>query len=154
MSQVAAAVQQDQAPKHPKDGGDQQTYAAWAKQKYGEQYEAWMPWIEDTFLRWFTKDNKASYATKEQLAKTKVTGVKQVDNLQDGVNNLAAGTLGQGGILQPIGDLASREGANRAERRGKDDSGSYIPGVGGNKGISMPSMPSVPASIPGFGGNK
>jgi len=23
-----------------------------------------MPWIEDHFLKWFTKDNKASYATK------------------------------------------------------------------------------------------
>ena len=41
-----------------------QTYMEWAKQKYNEQYESWMPWIEDYFLKWFTKDNKASYATK------------------------------------------------------------------------------------------
>ncbi|KAH7033649.1 uncharacterized protein B0I36DRAFT_348682 [Microdochium trichocladiopsis] len=160
MSQVAA----QQPPKHPAEGGDKQTYMAWAKQKYGEQYEIWMPWIEDTFLKYFTKDNKASYATKEQLNKTKITGVKQIDNLQDGVHNLAAGTVGQGGILQPVGDLASKEGANRFERGGKDDKGSYIPGVGGRDaqkkdggnggllgtGVSMPSVPSVP----GFGGKK
>jgi len=79
------------------------------------------------------------------------------------VHNLVAGTVGQGGILQPVGDAASREGANRFERGGKDDKGSYIPGVGGDaeggKGKggllgSGVSMPSVPSSIPGFGGKK
>ncbi|KAH9904976.1 hypothetical protein F4778DRAFT_780139 [Xylariomycetidae sp. FL2044] len=99
----------------------------WAKQKYNEQYEVWYPWIEDNILYYFTKDNKVSYATKEQLNKTKVTGVEQVDNLQDGVNNLAAGQVGQGGLLQPVGDLLSKEGVNRAERQGKDEDGSYIP---------------------------
>lgn len=64
----------------------------------------------------------------ENLDSTKVTGVDQVDKVQDGVNNLAAGQLGQGGLLQPVGDLASKEGANRAERQGKSDDGSYIPG--------------------------
>ncbi|KAK8047427.1 hypothetical protein PG996_015491 [Apiospora saccharicola] len=111
-----------------------QTYMEWAKQKYNEQYESWMPWIEDYFLKWFTKDNKASYATKQQLDKTKFTGVEQVDNLQDGVNNLAAGQVGQGGLLQPVGDLLSKEGANRAERQGKDESGSYLP-------TSLPKLP-------------
>ena len=91
-----------------------------------------MPWIEDKYLAWFTKDNKASYATKDSLGKTKVTGVDQVDNLQDGVNNLAAGQVGKGGLLQPVGDMASKEGVNRAERQGKDDSGSYAPGALGN----------------------
>jgi hypothetical protein len=43
-----------------------QTYLEWAKQKYNEQYESWMPWIEDHFLKYFTKDNKASYATKRE----------------------------------------------------------------------------------------
>jgi hypothetical protein len=28
-------------------------------------------------------------------------------------------------LLQPIGDLASKEGINRAERGGKDDKGTY-----------------------------
>jgi hypothetical protein len=41
-----------------------QSTVEWAKEKYNEQYEAWMPWIEDTFLKYFTKDNKASYATR------------------------------------------------------------------------------------------
>jgi hypothetical protein len=62
------------------------------------------------------------------MGKTKVTGVQQVDKLQDDVNNLAAGQVGKGGLLQPVGDMASKEGINRAERGGKDDKGSYAPG--------------------------
>lgn len=42
----------------------QQTWSEYGKQVYNEKYERWMPWIEDMYLRWFTKDNKASYATK------------------------------------------------------------------------------------------
>ncbi|KAI9152229.1 hypothetical protein HJFPF1_09456 [Paramyrothecium foliicola] len=118
----------------------------WTKKNYPEQYDKWVPWMEDMYLRWFTKDNKVSYTTKrkklphlyyntlmmtnnsaENLDKTKVTGVEQVDNLQDGVNNLVAGQVGKGGLLQPIGDLASKEGVNRAERQGKDDEGGYVP---------------------------
>ncbi|KAB5522911.1 hypothetical protein GE09DRAFT_495549 [Coniochaeta sp. 2T2.1] len=97
----------------------------WTKQTYNQQYEKWVPWLEDLYLRYFTKDNKASYTAKEELDKTKVTGVPQIDNLQDGVNNLAAGQLGQGGLGQPIGDMASREGLSRAERQGRDDKGQY-----------------------------
>lgn len=45
-----------------------QTYAEWAKHTYNDQYEKWMPWIEDQYLKWFGKgDNKASYATKGKL---------------------------------------------------------------------------------------
>lgn len=65
----------------------------------------------------------------DTLDKSKVTGVDQVDNLQDGVNNLVAGQVGQGGLLQPVGDAFSKEGVNRMERGGKDDSGSYGGGV-------------------------
>lgn len=36
----------------------------WTKQRYNEQYEVWWPWIEDNFLKYFTKDNKASHVTK------------------------------------------------------------------------------------------
>jgi len=104
----------------------------WTKSTYNSQYEKWVPWAEDVYLRWFTKDNKASYSTKQNLDKSKVTGISQVDNLQDGVHNLAAGQVGQGGLLQPVGDYASKEGATRAERQGKDDKGSYMPeAVGG-----------------------
>lgn len=109
----------------------QQTWGEYGKQVYNEQYERWMPWIEDFYLRWFTKDNKASYATKDTLSKTKITGNKQVDNLQDGVHNLVAGQVGQDGLLQPVGDAFSKEGINRAERGGKDDQGSYAPGPAG-----------------------
>ncbi|KAK7210884.1 hypothetical protein V2G26_018062 [Clonostachys chloroleuca] len=99
----------------------------WAKNTYNTQYENWVPWLEDVYLRWFTKDNKTSYTARQNLDKTKVTGIQQVDTLQDGVNNLAASQLGQGGLLQPVTDLTSKEGINRAERQGKDDNGSYVP---------------------------
>jgi hypothetical protein len=49
------------------DEQKKQTYTEWAKEKYAQQYESWMPWIEDNFLKYFTKDNKASYATKREL---------------------------------------------------------------------------------------
>lgn len=61
----------------------------------------------------------------DTLDKSKITGIQQVDTLQDGVNNLVGGQVGTGGLLQPIGDTFSKEGINRAERGGKDDSGSY-----------------------------
>jgi hypothetical protein len=132
----------------PEDQKQGKTYMEWIKEGYQNQYENWMPWIEDQYLKWFTRDNKASYATKgrrrpnlrfttfpdhtqtnhinrtDTLDRSKVTGVSQVDNLQDGVNNLVAGQVGQGGLLQPMGDAVSKDGINRAERQGKDDKGS------------------------------
>lgn len=36
----------------------------WTKQAYNAQYEKWVPWLEDQYLRWFTKDNKVSYTAK------------------------------------------------------------------------------------------
>ena len=41
-----------------------QTYTEWVKEVYHDQYEKWMPWIEDKYLALFGKDNKASYVTK------------------------------------------------------------------------------------------
>ena len=69
----------------------------------------------------------------DSLDKTKVTGVSQVDTVQDSVNSTVSSQVGQGGLLQPVGDAVSSEGVNRAERGGKDDSGSYTgsSGVGG-----------------------
>lgn len=63
--------------------------------------------------------------TTDTLSKTKVTGIDQVDHLQDGVNDLVGGQVGKGGLLQPIGDMAGKEGINRMERGGKDDKGTY-----------------------------
>ena len=40
----------------------------WAKDTYNHQYEQWMPWIEDMYLRYFTKDNKVSYTAKRKSA--------------------------------------------------------------------------------------
>jgi len=39
----------------------------WTKRQYNDQYEKWVPWLEDLYLRYFTKDNKASYATRGEL---------------------------------------------------------------------------------------
>lgn len=47
---------------------DQKTYKQQAGDFYNRQYENWMPWIEDQYLKWFTKDNKASYATKRAFS--------------------------------------------------------------------------------------
>ena len=62
-----------------------------------------------------------------------MTGIEQVDTLQDSVNNAAGQQVGKGGILQPVGDMMSKEGVNRAERGGKDESGSYTGAIGGSK---------------------
>lgn len=131
----------DQLPEEKKQ---KQTYTEWVKEAYADKYETWMPWIEDQYLKWFGKDNKASYATKgkpyiseeqrrhlsnvfwiDTLDKSKVTGISQVDKLQDDVNNLVGNQVGKDGLLRPVGDMASKEGINRAERGGKDESGSY-----------------------------
>jgi hypothetical protein len=44
------------------------------------------------------------------------------------VNNLVSGQIGKGGLAQPVGDWASKEGVNRAERGGKDNKGQRAPG--------------------------
>jgi len=36
----------------------------WARDQYNRQYERWVPWLEDIYLRYFTRDNKASYTAK------------------------------------------------------------------------------------------
>jgi hypothetical protein len=67
-----------------------------------------------------------AFAT-ENLDQTKITGNEQVDNVQDGLHGLVAGQLGQGGLAQPIGDLVSKQGINRAEQSGMDEQGKYLP---------------------------
>ena len=125
----------------------------WAKTQYNKQYDSWVPWLEDIYLRYFTRDNKASYKTRgmpslqppttpshthipnrpraETLAQTKLPtgGVPGADALQDGVHNLVAGQVGQDGLGRPVGDVLSREGMNRVERQGRDDKGGFLPGL-------------------------
>jgi hypothetical protein len=67
----------------------------------------------------------ANTSNTEQLDKTKVTGIPQVDQIQDDVNNLVGNQLGSKGLLAPVTNMASKEGINRAERGGKDDKGTY-----------------------------
>ncbi|KAK4112375.1 hypothetical protein N656DRAFT_768524 [Canariomyces notabilis] len=98
----------------------------WAKDQYNRQYERWVPWLEELYLRYFTRDNKASYTTRENLNKTKIISNPQLNTLQDGVNSLVADQVGQDGLAAPAGDLVSREGINRLERKGKDEQGRYV----------------------------
>ena len=88
-----------------------------------------------------------------------MTGIDQVDNLQGDVNNLVGNQFGKGGLLQPVGDMTSKEGINRAERGGKDDSGSYGGAVAsGAQGVGssvMGGAKSAGGAIGGmFGGSK
>ena len=48
----------------PSEKKNNMGYYEWVKSGLHNQKENWMPWIEDKYLSWFTKDNKASYATK------------------------------------------------------------------------------------------
>ena len=50
----------------PEDKKQGMSYYEWVKQGLYHQKVNWMPWVEDMYLRWFTKDNKASYATKSK----------------------------------------------------------------------------------------
>lgn len=48
-----------------------------------------------------------------------------MDQLQDDVHNLVGNQVGDKGLLKPVGQFASKEGINRAERNGKEEDGSY-----------------------------
>lgn len=50
-----------------------ETWKDWGGRKYNESYESWMPWAEDQYLKWFGKDNKASYVAKGRYLNTFVT---------------------------------------------------------------------------------
>ncbi|KAI4124998.1 MAG: hypothetical protein LQ338_004513 [Usnochroma carphineum] len=87
----------------------------WTKKKYDEYYNAYVPWLEDKYLAWFG-ENKTSYTAKDELDKTKITGDKNVDAIQEGLNKGVAGQFKSDGLLGGVGDLVSKEGVNRAER--------------------------------------
>jgi hypothetical protein len=78
--------------------------------------------------------SSADSCLPDYLNKSKVTGISQVDQVQDDVNNLVGNQVGSKGLFAPVGNFASKEGVNRAERGGKDDKGSYI---GDAEGDSM-----------------
>lgn len=62
-----ANLQNPTAPQLSEEDKKKQTWGEYGRQVYNEQYERWMPWIEDFYLRWFTRDNKTSYAAKGEL---------------------------------------------------------------------------------------
>ena len=113
-----------------------------AKYYYNQQYESWMPWMEDKYLAWFGK-NKTSYVAEgispsglsatgqplthsENLDKTKITGDKNIDAIQDGVNKGVTGQFEKGGALEGVGNLTSKEFFTRSERQGKNDKGGIL----------------------------
>lgn len=70
----------------------------------------------------------------DSLSKTKVSGVNEVDQVQDDVSNLVGNQLGDRGVLSPVGQVVSKEGVNRAERGGKGEDGKYFSGGSGDIG--------------------
>jgi hypothetical protein len=138
------------------DNKKQQTYYEAGKQWYNQQYESWVPWLEDKFLGW-KGENKTSYVAKGktilitrfqrkttfwvlqssvesfladgnrvgELDKTKITGDKNIDSIQDGVNGAVTGQFKKGGALEGVGNLASKEVFTRSERQGKNEQGKY-----------------------------
>jgi hypothetical protein len=90
----------------------------------------------------------------DTLSKTKIPGsenIQPLDKLQDDTHNLVADQVGKGGILQPLGDMAGKEGVNRMERGGKDDKGKWIPG-GAGKQIVDPISGGVKSGANAVGG--
>lgn len=75
--------------------------------------------------------SKLTYSNLDTLSKTKVTGVDQVDQVQDDVSNLVGNQVGDKGLFAPVGQFASKEGINRAERNGKDENESHTGPVKG-----------------------
>lgn len=65
-----------------------------------------------------------------------------MDELQDDATNLVGNQVGDKGLLRSVGQFASKEGVNRAERNGKDESGSYMGPAPGllDKGKEGPSI--------------
>ncbi len=55
---------QSEAAKAPQTQEKRQSWTEYGKEVYNEQYDRWVPWAEDLYLRWFTKDNKTSYTVK------------------------------------------------------------------------------------------
>jgi hypothetical protein len=53
----------------------QKSYKEAAGEYYNQKYETWMPWMEDQYLKWFTKDNKASYATKRSSPPSSIPSI-------------------------------------------------------------------------------
>ncbi|EXJ57525.1 hypothetical protein A1O7_07873 [Cladophialophora yegresii CBS 114405] len=117
MSNPGSQSQQQQQDQSP-------GYYASTKQWYNKQYESWMPWVEDKLLGWMGQ-NKTSYVAKGELDKTKITGDKNVDAIQDGINEGVTGQFKKGGLLEGVGDLTSKEVISRGERKGKNDKGGY-----------------------------
>jgi hypothetical protein len=74
--------------------------------------------------------NSSSYCTTltispGELDKTKITGDKNVDAVQDGVNQGVTGQFAKGGVLEGVGNLTSKEVLTRSERGGKNESGKH-----------------------------
>ncbi|KAF1918985.1 hypothetical protein BDU57DRAFT_424976, partial [Ampelomyces quisqualis] len=131
---------------------DSKTYRQQVGEYYNQKYSTWMPWIEDKYLSWFTKDNKASYATKQNLDKSKITNIPQVDNLQDTTNSLVSAQLAPNGLAQPLGDSLSKQAINRAERGGKDEDGNALAKQAPLSGYAQSAASGVVGAAKGAGG--
>lgn len=68
------------------------------------------------------------------------------------MHGLVSGSVGQGGIAQPLGDAVSKEGINRAERGGKDENGKPIESQGPLGGYGQGAVDGVKGGVGQAGG--
>lgn len=68
------------------------------------------------------------------------------------MHGLVSGSVGQGGIAQPLGDAVSKEGINRAERGGKDENGNPIESQGPLGGYGQSAVDGVKGGVGQAGG--
>ncbi|KAF2860793.1 hypothetical protein K470DRAFT_207202, partial [Piedraia hortae CBS 480.64] len=127
------------------------SYVESLKETYNSTYERWMPYIEDLYLKYFTNENKTSYAVKD--AADRPTGVQPIDKATSSVGDLVGGQMGKGGAFENVGDAVGEEGVNRMERGGKGDDGSYLGSMGSGVASGVDSVGSgVANTVKGAGG--
>jgi len=77
------------------------------KSWYSDYYDSTWRWVEDTYLKYFG-ENRTSYATKDTLRKTEVTGNKDVDGIQRGVTDAVGNQFAEGGIGESVGNAVDK----------------------------------------------
>ncbi|MCJ1353301.1 MAG: hypothetical protein MMC33_003286 [Icmadophila ericetorum] len=129
----------------------------WTKKKYNDNYNYYMPWIEDKVLSYWG-ENKTSYTTKQQLSSenASLTGDKNLNAVQDGIAEGVGGQFSKGGLLAPVGEGVSQEGVNRVERGedGRKEAKGYGGQVKEGVGSVVGNVPVVGGLVGGGGGKK
>ncbi|KAF2746589.1 hypothetical protein M011DRAFT_444825 [Sporormia fimetaria CBS 119925] len=135
---------------------EQKSYTQTATEYYHKQYNNWVPWMEEQYLKYFSKDNKASYGLKETLSSLPQSSDPDIQKIQSGLSSLVSQQIGQGGVGEPVGDEMSAQ-ITEQERRGSG-SGSGLPPVtgenlgGGSSGPLGEAAGALGGGLDGVGG--